>query len=135
MPGPSHVVTGAQVVFESLQSSSHWPVPSCCPLELETSAAIFRSSPTRTSFELGISEMVSFLVGGGVVVVALRPPVVCCTTHQEMPPATTSTLTTASGFWREPGIDGNLTGPASIPLPTIAANTPTTPNKTSRPAT
>src|SRR5580765_4250775 len=96
MPGPSHAVTGAQVVSESLQSSSHWPVPSCCPLELETSAAIFRSSPTYTSFELGISEMVSFSVGGGVVVVvALRPPVVCCTTHQEMPPATTRTLTRA----------------------------------------
>jgi len=97
---------------------------------------IFKSSPTCTSFELGISEMFSFLVGGGVfVVVALRPPVVCCTTHQEMPPATTSTLATASGFWRELGIDGNLTGPASIPLPTIAANTPTTPSRTSRPAT
>ena len=96
---------------------------------------IFKSSPTCTSFEPGISEMFSFLVGGGVFVVVALRPVVGCTTHQEMPPATTSTLATASGFWREPGIDGNLTGPASIPLPTIAANTPTTPSRTSRPAT
>jgi len=80
--------------------------------------------------------MCNFSVGGGAfVVVALAPPLVCCTTHQEMPPATTSTLARASGFWREPGIDGNLTGPASSPLPTMAANTPTTPSSTGSPAT
>lgn len=52
-----------------------------------------------------------------------------------MPPITTTALVTASSFCRELGIDGNLTGPASIPLPTIAASTPTTPSRTRRPAT
>src|SRR5436309_3508832 len=118
-----HRVFLVQWLSGSFQVSSHCPGPSWWPLESYTSARTDNFSPTLKLLFVGISEIRSLPVAAGpisAVVVVLPPPFSeCWITDQLTPPAITTTLARASGFCREPGIDGNLTGPASIPLPTI----------------